>query len=156
MKKHSQEFYDYHEMVAEIESRNNVDIRDYAGYLKKIDDYPIVAWAKKHGLDYTVLDGELEIDSPEYNERIRINNLYSEAADGEALEPEYLDFWHYAIEDIFYDVTNGCYRHFDPWELKQDIEPTPKNIWIIEILDMFISLLEEQGITEGIEVRIEW
>ncbi len=68
----------------------------------------------------------------------------------------YLDFWHYAIDHIFYDITNGCDRYFDPWESRAYALEEDGKEWVVEILDMFIKLFEENGIESGIEVRIAW
>jgi hypothetical protein len=147
-------YYSYSDMVRQIEKKHGVDIRDYAGKHRRSpdEDYPTIAWAKKHGYDHTVLEGNLESDSPEMKLRIQINEEYEKAPDGEAAETTYQDFWHYAISDIFYDVSNGCVRYFNPWDAKNEASEE----WQKEILQMFITLLEENDIDEAIEVYIGW
>lgn len=69
-------------------------------------------------------------------------------------EPEYLNYWHWLIENHFYNVHNPCEER---WCLKDilDDEDTPD--WVKEITqlvyDAFVDDLEEDG---GIEVDISW
>lgn len=89
----------------------------------------------------------------------KITKEYMTAPDGQAAEPPYLNFWHYAMDNIFYHVHNGTSRYFDPWEAQHQAEGKNKDgelDWVIEILGMFISLFEENKIENPIEVSFCW
>ena len=164
MQKITKEYYDYHELCREVETRFGVSLDDYDGLYKQRAQpgykYPAVVWAEKHGYDASVLEGDIDHNSPEMEERKRINGLYYEAEDGYNAEPTVKRFWSYALEHIFYDVNNGCERYFDPWEAKENVEVDNFLIddkgWVLEVLDLFIKLFEENDIDEGIEVYISW
>lgn len=68
--------------------------------------------------------------------------------------PEYLDYWHWLLDNSFPDVRNPCNQY---WDLKGilDDEETPS--WVKEITqkiyDEFKDNLDEDG---GLEVLISW
>ncbi len=67
---------------------------------------------------------------------------------------KYMDFWHWVLDNCFYEVSNPCDSYWNMEEILND-EKTPN--WIKEITQLFYNEfkddLDEDG---GIEVHISW
>ncbi len=161
IKKHTEEFYYWRDLVNAVEKKSGKSIRDWAGKFRrkssKLEDYPVSRWAIKHGYDYKVLHDP--VDEAGLKLRIKINEKYKTAKDGACLEEEipYQDFWHYAL-DHMWEINNGVIRHFCPIETLEYLkEDDDKNLyWVQEILQLFVDVLKENNLPEEIPVKFEW
>ncbi len=152
------EHWDYHDIIDYIEQKYNIKTRDYAGrfdYKRHwAGDYPTTFWAKKHGYDHTVLNGNFPMDSEEMRLRIKINEEYRKAPDGEAAEPEYQDFWHLYRDQI---AGNGSYLWIGFEPLDEEYNPNNKYSypeWAKEILKLIKDEFSPDG--EDMKCWIEW
>lgn len=72
----------------------------------------------------------------------------------------YQDFWHYALESIFYDVSNGCTQSFFPLDALENVadidDEGNSQEWIREILGHFIDLFKENDMPDEVTVEIAW
>lgn len=155
------EIYDFDLLSDLVTKKSNKDIYNWANALSD-DDWDPEKWAKKHGLDTTCLDKPEEseedwpLDSEEMKQRIKINSDYLDAQDGECLEKPYLNFRHWAIDNIFYEFNNGySYYTFSPKQLLLQIKNEDEE-WIKEILNYFIEVFKENNIPDEIEVETDW
>ena len=161
--KYTSEYYDYHELVGEVEDFTGKKVRDWAGKFTncpskqdyETGNFPEAKWAKEQGYDWTVLCGNHSTpDQIELRKKI-----YAEFEASPANLP-YQDFWHYAINNIFYDVTNGCSRWFCPKRSLENVEDTnskgESQEWIREVLRAFIAVMERDEMEDEIEVYIGW
>ena len=166
--------YDYHELVKLVEAKSGRDVRDWADRWKNqpthedyaTGNFPQAKWAAKHG--YVCNENVWCASKPTPEElalRIKINTEYRDAPDGECLEDKipYQDFWHYAIDDIFYDIDNGCIRTFSPSISLEEAKAGKKSgqldkedWFVIEVLEYFVQVFEENDLPEEIEVEISW
>lgn len=165
-------YYSWNDLVDIVEEKSGKSIRDWAGKYKTpgpthedyaTGNFPAGIWAKKYG--YTDENTNLEDIYCAHNPtpeglalRIKINTEYRDAPDGECLEEEipYQDFWHYAIDNIFYEVSDGCIRYFNPYQVLENAKANNEEAWIIEVLEYFILVFKENNLEESIEVEISW
>jgi len=155
----------FYNMINYINKKYNINIRDYANKNENKGkycngDYPIVAWCKKHGYDYTVLEESYKYpyEDPKVlkiiNERVRLNELFSNAIDRYEFERPYLDYWHFLLNNPF-TVENNPTEEY--WNLREIIENEENEDWIIEITKLFYEefkeYLDEDG---GLNVLISW
>jgi len=170
----ARKFIDYYELEKAVEERSGRDVRDWAGAQAKPlsnEDYlsgnfPTAIWAKEKGYDWTVLndiqnpDGTTSRRSKEDLElRAKINNEYLDYLDDNPhLEVSYQDFWHYAIDNIFYDVTNGSVHYFNPSEHLAEIigKDLDEDNFVKEILSHFIEVFRENSLPDEVMVMISW
>jgi len=172
IEKQTEEFYYWRDLVDAVEEKAGKSIRDWSGKFhntpSKLEDYPVSKWAIKHGYDYKVLDDPVDEDSLKL--RIKINDEYKSAPDGRCMEEKevpYLDFWHYVLDHIFYEVHNGVIKTFCPSDdlnyvaenkySEDDDDDEQKDLsWVKEILQLFIEVLKENNLPEEIRVKIDW
>jgi len=165
--------YEWRDIVKAVESISGRSVRDWAGRNKSQPTYrdylsgnfPAAIWAKSKGYNWEVLndtylpDGRTVPRSDEDIElRCKINNEYNEYKKENSLEIPYQDFWLYANKNIFYDISNGCTRYFNPSEHLAEIEKKDlgKYNFVKEILPFFIRVLKEEGLQDEILVSISW
>jgi len=164
IKKLNKEYYDWNQLCREVKTLSGRDIRDWLGkYNKKVNyetgDFTVAHWATKHGYNWKVLIGEVK--GAELEERIKINTEYAKADDGQCLEPKYIDFWHFIADT--YEIHNGSYIYFNPYELKEELSNysyienhEEEKEYLEEILNYFIRVFEINNMENEIEVYISW
>jgi hypothetical protein len=167
LKKQQKEYYHYNELCKLVETISGRDIRDWAGKFKNrptandyaIGNFPEAIWAKSQGYKWEVLndypDGSRR---PEEEIKLRIKIIEEYKLHNKEYELPYQDFWHYAMDRIFYDVSNGVHRFFNPGEHLEYIkdENLGKYEFVKEILPYFIQVFKENDLPEEIEVCISW
>lgn len=155
----------FYEMVNYIEIKYNCNLRDYANQQENKGkycngDYPIVAWCKKHGYDYAVLEENYKYpyEDPEIlktvNERIRLNELFSKSTDISEFKRPYLNYRHFILNNLF-TVENNPTEEY--WNLKEIIENKKYEDWVIEITKLFYEEFKEYLDKDGgLNVLINW
>ena len=165
---------DYNKIIETIESKHDIEVRDYAGlfsskahkeghfnlYERITGDfmpfggcYPDVSGSNDGG--YTVIhNGERrEATKKEYDEDFKkIHDQYERyqlwSADNP--QPPYLDYWHWLLENSIHEVANGCNR---AWEVKKIVEDKTNPAWVVEITNFIIDEFKAD-ITDGGELEI--
>lgn len=158
-------YYDWSDIVAEVEKLAGKSIRDWSGKYAnlpseadyKTGNFPAAIWAKSQGYDWQVL-----IDNPdgsnrtkeEIRLRIKINKKYDKVKK----TIPYQDFWHYCLEHVFFNVSNDSFHYFNPSEHLEEIkdEDLKENNYVKEILPYFIQVFKESKIPDEIEVHVSW
>ena len=158
LKSQTKEYYDYHDIVKEVEKLSGRKIRDWSGkFNNKYDystgDFPAAKWATANGYDWRVLNDPVDEEGKKL--RCEINAKWTQTEEFKELDSiPYHDFWHWEIDNLFYGVHNGSYYRFSPKEALaeyQNEEP-----WIREILEYFIQVFEKNNMPDEVEVHIWW
>jgi hypothetical protein len=114
----------------------------YEGWTIIRDGERIKATKKQYDEDFKLIHAQYK----------RYQKWEQENPENEA--PEYLDYWHWLLNNHFCDVRNPCEEYFNMTEILED-EETPD--WVKEITqkfyDEFKDDLDKDG---GIEVHISW
>jgi hypothetical protein len=163
--------YDWKSIVEEVEKLSGRKIRDWSGVVKKQSSYnyesgnfPDAIWAKSKGYDWTVLNDITLPDGkviPRTGEDLKLRSKINlEFRETEEYEKAYRsqDFWHYAIDNIFWDVSNGSTHYFNPSHHFNEIKDKDLGSYnyVKEILPFFIEVLKNNGLDDEIEVYIWW
>lgn len=159
--------YDWFDLEKAVEEKSGKLTRDWAGRGKnqptdedyKTGNYPTAKWAIEQGYDWTVLnDPSLLPDSEGMNLRIKINTEYRLVE--KERELPYQDFWHYALDNIFYEIHNGCICYFNPKDALTGVDDLDSEgnsqEWVREILRCFIEVMKENKMKDEVEVWISW
>lgn len=171
-KKVMNEMVDYHDLINYIEEKYNIKVRDYANSHEINENNEIKHFEKyrketgkevyhaprqygntnmiyRNGNFIETTKEEVEKDKKllkEYHKWLQKNPLPP--------SPPYLDFWHWMINNAFYEVSNGTADYWNVIEILEN-EETPD--WVKEITqlvyDEFIDELDDDG---GLEVWISW
>jgi hypothetical protein len=100
-----------------------------------------------------ILDFHEVIRFIEKKHKIDVRDYAGKFKGGSMDDKPYLDYWHWLIENHFYDVNNGCERH---WDIKFILEGDGPD-WVKEITqlvyDEFKDNLDKDG---GVDVNIWW
>jgi hypothetical protein len=172
---------DYQDVINFIEEKYNIDTRDYEGlfgsqdkeshfnkYQRITGDKMPVGYPDYSG-DKSAPDKGIRIwrngkkvsgTKEEYDaDFVLIHAQYQRylkwcETNPENKPPEYLDYWHWMIENQFHDVENPCERY---WSLQDILEDEESPDWVKDITqkvrDEFSEHLDESG---GFEVYISW
>jgi len=165
--KYTKEYYEYTELCRLFKEVFGRDDRDWAGKYKDSptpEDYltgnfPEATFAKSKGYNWEVLnnnsDGSIRCKE-ELDLRVKIHEEYELVQD--KYEKPYQDFWHYAMDHIFYNVSNGSFHTFNPRETLEYIgdENPGEYEFVKEVLQHFTNLFIQLGLPEEIEVCISW
>ncbi|MBI1968775.1 hypothetical protein HYS49_02595 [Candidatus Woesearchaeota archaeon] len=140
---------DYLEMIRFVEEKYGITVRDYAGrfavFPKQVEQYNPTAPPELR------VDGNTRYDSEAYQrfERWREENKLP--------TPDtipYLDYWHWLLNNHFFEVHNGEVVY---WHVQEILDTEDAPVWVKEITqrihDEFKEQLDEAG---GLEVLIEW
>lgn len=170
-----QPMFEYDDVINYIEGKYGIKVRDYAGkygnkgkeshfdeYQKLMKD-PMPFGNGKYpdcpGTTYRVYkDGKLvEGTKDEYDAQFKLIHAqyarYQEWCKTNP-EPPYLDYWHWLLDEHFYDMQNGCERQINVKEILED-DKSPS--WVKEITQLIHTEFESDLDDEGcLTVWIEW
>jgi hypothetical protein len=158
LKAYKKQYYDWSELTKEVEKLSGKKTRDWAGkYSIQYDyskgDFPAAQWAIKNGYDWRVLNDP--VDEEGMKLRCEINTKWMETEEYELLDSvQYQDFWHYALDAIFPELSNDSYLRFCPKEALA--EAKNEEPWVREILECYIKVFKMNNIPDEIEVHIWW
>lgn len=151
----------FYDMVNYINKKYNINIRDYANRKENNGkycngDYPITAWCKKHGYDYTALEGNLiraeqtEENIKKLKLRYKLSKEFNTAPDRYEFERPYLSYWDF--------LTNNYVNPTEEyWNLKEIIENKENENWVIEITKLFYEEFKEYTDKDGgFNILIDW
>ena len=150
LKKTTITYVDYHDMVDHVEEKYKIDVRDYAG-TSAAGQQELEAWRMWLKETHNTTEQELI-------ERLgRSNELYATTyAVPEHLKvprPEYQDFWHWMLDDVFYgDPQRGKPQPLNWHELLEEAEDNSAPEWVQEILRLFVTEFGD----EEYNVVIDW
>lgn len=173
---------EYNRMVDVVEEKYGVDIRDYAGtfgsvksgdaghfdiYCRVANDpmpfgdgvYPDVSglnhgfaekWTvTRDGVFRAATEEEYDADFKLIHEQYERYNKW--VVDNPS--PPYLDYWHWAIENAFMEVSNGCDRE---WCMQEIVEDESNPDWVRNITQLFINEYKDELTDGSVEVHIMW
>ena len=170
---------DFHEMIHFVEKKHNLKTRGYRGIGQ--------AKAEDHFASYCRITGDTQPNDGRYPDVSGVNGGETVVRNGKRRaatkveydadfkliheqyarykvwaetnpEPEYRDYWHWLLAEVFYDVHNPCEAYFPLKEILNDDDgdyDAPH--WVKEITqlihDEFLGELDDEG---GLEVEISW
>ncbi len=173
----------YHEMISFVEQKYNIQVGDYRGLFGTKDKESHFAKYQRITRDLQPNDGfypdysgkgttdderrtivrdgkRIKAIQEEYDADFKlIHEQYQRYKDWskDNPEPEYLDYWHWLIDNHFIGVHNGCNMCWGIKEIIDDEYDDEIPAWVKEITqkvyDEFKDELDEDG---SIEVEISW
>lgn len=150
LKKTTVSYVDYDDMVDHVEAKYNIDTRDYAGHFAA-GRQELEAWR-------TWLKDTHNTTEQELMERLgRSHELYATTyAVPEHVKvprPEYQDFWHWMLDDVFYgDPQRGVPQSLNWQDILTEAEESSASEWVQEILRLFVAEFGDKEYT----VVIDW
>ena len=154
-KKKSREAFDFHQVIRHIEEKYKFDHRDVLNSSKTSYDIT-VRYNKETGSN---INGNTQFSSPEYKaflawvaagpsgEKKGILNLIEKVP--------YLDFWHWLLEECFFECHNGCYESLPVKSTVDKVQEAPD--WVKTIFGYLETEFGEDADEDGyISVWIEW
>lgn len=181
--KKRKDIMDFHEMIEYSEQKHGFRYRDYKGlfgtkekeshfdkYCRVMNDpqpfdghYPDYSFpgttnderrtvwrdGKRRQATQEEYDADFKLIHEQYQ---RYKDWCEENPENEP--PEYLDYWHWLLENHFYNVHNPCTQY---WRLDEILDDEDAPDWVKDITqkvrDDFADQLDEDG---EIEVLVEW
>lgn len=150
LKKTTITYVDYNDMVDHVEAKYKINVRDYAGW-SEAGQQELEAWRMWLQETHNTTEQELI-------ERLgHSNELYATTyAVPEHLKvprPEYQDFWHWMLDDVFYgDPQRGVPQPLNWHEVLTEAESNTAPEWVQEILRLFVAEFGDQEYT----VVVDW
>lgn len=145
----TRDIFNYNEMEAYINEKFNVYIADFAGkyHLPGNKKAPcwFLEWTKeKYGVKDMDDLGQIQI-----NDRNKYREWFEEYRDNhEKNEPPYQNFWHFILDDVVGEISNGSIEDVSFVDFKDVV----KEPWQGKILDMFIQEFGDKTIS----VEFSW
>lgn len=101
-----------------------------------------------------IMDYNQMIDYIEQKYKIHTRDFAKKFVKGGNIESEYLDYWHWLLDNCFSDIHNGSSAY---WNVKEIIDSEETPLWVKSITEKvykeFHEVLDNKG---GLEVLIQW
>lgn len=150
LKKTTITYVDYNDMVDHVEEKYKIDTRDYAGWSaagqQELEAYDV--WLKEvHNTNQQELRERLGHSHELYA------TTYALPVHLKVPRPEYQDFWHWMLDEVFYgDPQRGKPQALNWHQVLTDAEEDDAPEWVKEILRLFVAEFGDEEYT----VVIDW